>query len=118
MHAGIEGSTPWRSVALCSARGMGPPRHGPGTGRRVESLLNQEERRAVKRTILLVVGCAALAALAYSATRLTAQVGGPAAPQVTKVGVVNVGTVFSKYTKALLLKEELQKSFKPFKDKA
>jgi Skp family chaperone for outer membrane proteins len=73
----------------------------------------------VKKTILLVVGCAALAAVAYSATRLTAQVGGTAAaPQVTKVGVINVGTVFSKYSRALVLKEELQKAFKPFKDKA
>ena len=72
----------------------------------------------MKKTILVVVGCAALAALGYTATQLTAQGGGAAAPQVTKVGVINVGAVFSKYKRALDLKDELSGAFKPFKEKA
>jgi Skp family chaperone for outer membrane proteins len=72
----------------------------------------------VKRTILLVIGFAAALALAYSATRLTAQGGGAVAPQVTKVGVINVGTVFSKYNRAVALKTELEKAFAPYKVKA
>jgi Skp family chaperone for outer membrane proteins len=71
----------------------------------------------VKRTILLVAGIAALAtAASFGAGTCWAQQG--VAPAATKVGVVNVGTVFSKYEKALAYKEELQKTIAPFKAKA
>jgi len=73
----------------------------------------------VKRTILLVAGIAALAVAAYCGTRLWAQQTPAAGASVgTRVAVVNVGTVFSKYAKANVFKEELQKTIKPFKDKA
>jgi Skp family chaperone for outer membrane proteins len=72
----------------------------------------------VKRTFLLVAGIAALAAVAYGCTSLLAQAGGQAAPPATKLGVVNVGTVFTKYEKAKLFKDQLQTTIKPFKDKA
>jgi Skp family chaperone for outer membrane proteins len=74
----------------------------------------------VKRTILFVAGIAALAAVASFGAAWAQSGGGvaPAAPPATKVGVVNVGTVFSKYQKALAYKEELQKTIAPFKLKA
>jgi Skp family chaperone for outer membrane proteins len=68
-----------------------------------------------------VAGFAALAAAAYFGTYLFAQGGGAgaaAASAGTRVAVVNVGTVFSKYAKAQVFKDELQKTIKPYKDKA
>jgi Skp family chaperone for outer membrane proteins len=72
----------------------------------------------VKRTLLLVAGIAALAGVAYGCTSLLAQAGGQVAPPATKIGVVNVGTVFTKYEKAAAFKDQLQTTIKPFKDKA
>jgi Skp family chaperone for outer membrane proteins len=101
---------------LCSGGGL-PWRHDGTPGSSIE--LEQEERRAVnKRTILLATGILALAA---ACPRSLAQGAGGVAPTVsagTKVGVVNVGTVFAKYEKANIFKDELQRTIKPFKDKA
>jgi Skp family chaperone for outer membrane proteins len=88
---------------------------GPAGG---STELEEEERRAVnKRTILLVAGIAAFGVAVYFGTRLGAQGGGSAAPVATRVGVVNVGIVFTKYEKAKVFKDELQKKVMPFKDK-
>jgi Skp family chaperone for outer membrane proteins len=65
---------------------------------------------------LLVAGIAALAVAAYFGSRLLAQ-GPAAATGGTRVGVVNVGVVFTKYKKAQIFKEDLQKKVMPFKDK-
>jgi len=59
-----------------------------------------------------------MAAVTYGCTSLLAQAGGQAAPPATKIGVVNVGTVFTKYKKAAIFKDDLQRTIKPFKDKA
>jgi Skp family chaperone for outer membrane proteins len=67
---------------------------------------------------LLVAAIAALGAAAYYGTQLGAQQTPAAASVGTRVGVVNVGTVFTKYAKAVAFKEELQKTIKPYKDKA
>ena len=73
----------------------------------------------MKRTLLLVAGIAAFAAVAYCGAGLWAQPAlGGGAPPATRIGVVNVGTVFTKYDKAVAFKEELQKTIKPYKDKA
>jgi Skp family chaperone for outer membrane proteins len=74
----------------------------------------------VKRTLLIVAGFAALSVAACFGTSLVAQGGGgvPAAAGGTRIAVVNVGTVFTKYEKAKAFKEELQTIIKPYKDKA
>ncbi len=73
----------------------------------------------MKRNIVLAAGIASLAAVAYFGSLLWAQQPGAApAAAGTKVGLVNVGTVFAKYAKAQAFKEELQKTIRPYKDKA
>jgi Skp family chaperone for outer membrane proteins len=69
----------------------------------------------VKRTIVLVAGLAALTA-AYFGSHLLAQTPGQSAPAVTKVGVVNIGSVFMKYEKAKIFKAETEQILKPFRD--
>ena len=72
-----------------------------------------------KRNLGIVAGVLALAVAAYFGSRLWAQQPAAAAAAAggTRVGVVNVGTVFSKYRKAQVFKEELQKKVMPFKEK-
>lgn len=76
----------------------------------------------MKRTILLVMGAAGLALAGYCGTRLSAQTGTtaatPAAGTGTRVAVVNVGQVFSKYEKAKTFKSELEETLKPYKTEA
>jgi Skp family chaperone for outer membrane proteins len=90
---------------------------GPAGG---STELEDEERKTVKRYLLFVAGIAALTTAAYCGAALWAQpaLGGGVAPAGTKIGVVNVGTVFTKYKKAQDFKDELQTAIKPFKDKA
>jgi Skp family chaperone for outer membrane proteins len=85
--------------------------------------LVKEERGTVKRTILLVAGLAALAAAAYFGNQLRAQQGpaagaAPTASGGTRIAIVNIGTVFAKYEKAKAIKDEMQTTLKPYKDKA
>jgi Skp family chaperone for outer membrane proteins len=72
----------------------------------------------VKRMILIGAGVAALA-LVYFGSQLLAQgqAGAGAAPtlQGTRVGVVNIGTVFTSYKKATAFKQEMEEAGKPFK---
>jgi Skp family chaperone for outer membrane proteins len=75
----------------------------------------------VKRTILLIAGAAALG-LAYYGSQLLAQgpggAGGSGAAPVmhgTRVAVVNIGAVFTKYQKATYYKQEMEEAFKPYK---
>ncbi len=71
-----------------------------------------------KRTILLVAGTLALAVAAYFGSHLWAQSGAaPSTAGGTRLAVINVGVVFTKYKKATAFKEELQKKVMPFKDK-
>jgi Skp family chaperone for outer membrane proteins len=70
-----------------------------------------------KRTFLLVAAVAGLAVAAYFGSHLLAQGPAAAAAGGTRVGVVNVGIVFTKYVKAQTFKEELHKKVLPFKDK-
>jgi Skp family chaperone for outer membrane proteins len=90
---------------------------GPA-GRSTE--LEDEETKTVKRTLLIVAAFAALGAVAYFGSGLGAQGAGgvPAASGGTRIAVVNVGTVFTKYAKAVTFKTELQQIIKPYKDKA
>jgi Skp family chaperone for outer membrane proteins len=68
-----------------------------------------------KRNLWLAAGIAALALATYFGTQISAQGGGAQAGG--RIGVVNVGTVFTKFKKATMFKEELQKKVLPFKDK-
>jgi Skp family chaperone for outer membrane proteins len=73
--------------------------------------------------ILLVTGCAVLAAGAYFGASLFAQGTAtppttPAAPTGTKVGVVNVGYVFNGWKKATRFKDELERAAEPFNKQA
>jgi Skp family chaperone for outer membrane proteins len=70
-----------------------------------------------KRNLWLAAGIAALAIAVYFGSHLWAQAGGGAPAGAGRVGVVNVGTVFTKYAKAQQFKDELQKKVMPFKDK-
>ena len=73
-----------------------------------------------KKTVLLTAAFATCVMAAYFGSQVPAQGtgGGAAATAGTKVGVVNVGVVFSKYDKAKAFKDELQKIVAPYKDKA
>jgi Skp family chaperone for outer membrane proteins len=95
-------------------------RRGTDAGPAGGSIELDEGRKIVKRTFLIVAGIAALGAVAYFGSGLGAQgIGGaPAASGGTRIAVVNVGTVFSKYRKAITFKDELQQVIKPYKDKA
>jgi Skp family chaperone for outer membrane proteins len=78
------------------------------------------EETIVKRMILVVAGCAALA-LVYFGSQLLAQgttTGqAPAAYPGSRVAVINIGTVFSDYKKAKFFKQEMETTLKPYKDK-
>jgi Skp family chaperone for outer membrane proteins len=78
-----------------------------GTGLPYEHL--KEEENTVKR----ITWCVALAA---SAAMLSLT--GQASAQGTRVAVVNIGTVFTKYDKAKAFKTEMEATLKPFKDEA
>jgi Skp family chaperone for outer membrane proteins len=73
----------------------------------------------VKRKILLV---ALTLGLTLSGGRILAQTTTPGAPAPsagpTRVAVVNIGQVFSKYDKAKTFKAELEGTLKPYKDQA
>ena len=69
----------------------------------------------MKRTIICIMGLAALVG-AYLASRALAQVPGSMGPAATKVGVVNIGTVFQKYGKVAMFREEFERDLKPFKE--
>src|SRR5687767_12915913 len=74
----------------------------------------------VKKLILLVTGFSVLATGAYFSSGLLAQPNAttPSQPDKgTKVAVVNIGYVFSKYKRAETMKKELEGAFAPFKDK-
>jgi Skp family chaperone for outer membrane proteins len=80
--------------------------------------LEVEERKPVnRRTLWLVAGVAALAVTSFGASYLFAQAGGnaPAATGGTRVAIVNVGVVFTKYDKAKAFKAELTKKVEPYK---
>jgi Skp family chaperone for outer membrane proteins len=63
-----------------------------------------------------MAGIAALATATYFASQLWAQQGGSVAPSGgVRVAVVNVGTIFMKYRKAIDFKTDLQKKVEPFK---
>jgi Skp family chaperone for outer membrane proteins len=69
--------------------------------------------------ILVAMGAAALA-VAYFGHQLLAQAPtGQAAPTYTgtRIGVVNIGAVFSGYKKATFFKQEMEATLKPYKDK-
>ncbi len=69
-----------------------------------------------KRTVLLVACITALATATYFASLSGAQGGGTGAPAGgVRVGLVNVGTVFMKYNKAIAFKDDLRKKVEPFK---
>jgi Skp family chaperone for outer membrane proteins len=67
------------------------------------------EKKSVKKSIL-VLGLAAWAFAGLTGRLLAQQTG-------TRVAVVNVGLVFSKYDKARFYKSELEATLKPFKEK-
>ena len=71
----------------------------------------------MKRSILLVAAVAALA-VAYFGSRLLAQA--PVAPSAggTRIAVVNIFDVFTKYQKAKFFKDEMDTTLKPYRDKA
>jgi Skp family chaperone for outer membrane proteins len=69
----------------------------------------KEEENTVKR----ITWCVALAATA-ALLSLT----GRASAQGTRVAVVNIGTVFTKYEKAKAFKAEMEAILKPFKEEA
>jgi len=74
---------------------------------------------AVKKLIVCVTGFAALIAGAAITNHLFAQGGNtPAQQQGTKVAVINIGHVFNNYVRAKAFKEELEKAFQPYKEKA
>jgi len=67
----------------------------------------------MRRVVLIVTGLACLACLG---TWAWAQV--PAgAPAFTKVGVVNMGAVYSQYDRVKMMKLEMEKDVEPFKQK-
>jgi Skp family chaperone for outer membrane proteins len=72
--------------------------------------------------ILLVAAAAGLAIAGFVGSQLSAQTGGTAAPAAssgpTRVAVVNIGLVFSKYDKAKTFKTELEETLKPYKGQA
>jgi Skp family chaperone for outer membrane proteins len=76
----------------------------------------------VKKMILFVGGFAAmLAGVVAGSSYLFAN--GPAAVQPvqqqgTKIAVVNIGKVFNEYTRAKAFKEDLERTLKPYNDKA
>ena len=70
----------------------------------------------MKRMILLALGVVGLSLAGYCGTRVTAQPAAATGP--TRVAVVNIGMVFSKYEKAKNFKNELEGAIKPFKDQA
>jgi Skp family chaperone for outer membrane proteins len=63
------------------------------------------------------VACiAALATATYFASQIAAQAGGTVAPTGgVRVGLVNVGTIFTKYQKAIQFKDDLRKKVEPYK---
>ena len=73
----------------------------------------------MKKLIVCVTGFAALIAGAAITNHLFAQGGNtPAQQQGTKVAVINIGHVFNNYVRAKAFKEELEKAFQPYKEKA
>jgi Skp family chaperone for outer membrane proteins len=74
---------------------------------------------AVKKLIVCVTGFAALLTGALVTNHLFAQgSAAPAQPAGTKVAVINIGHVFNNYVRAKAFKEELERAFQPYKDKA
>lgn len=71
----------------------------------------------MKRTFVVIAGLATLAAVYFGSRLFAQQPGVPSGPAATKVGVCNIGTVFTKYKKALVFKEEMERELKPYKDK-
>jgi Skp family chaperone for outer membrane proteins len=74
----------------------------------------------VKKMILLVGGFAAIIAGVAGSTYLFASTPGTvqAQQQGTKVAVINIGKVFSEYSRAKTFKTDLEETLKPYKDKA
>ena len=70
----------------------------------------------MKRSILLLAAAAALA-VAYFGPRLLAQAPATAGGG-TRIAVVNVFDVFTKYQKAKFFKDEMDTTLKPYRDKA
>jgi Skp family chaperone for outer membrane proteins len=67
------------------------------------------------KKMIFVVATLVVAAVAYFVGHTGAQTAAPPAP-ATKVGVVNIGLIFSKYEKVKLFRAEFEKELKPFKD--
>ena len=69
----------------------------------------------MKRTIICVLGLAALAG-AYLGSGVLAQPSGSMGPAATKVGLVNIGTIFKDYYKVQLFRKQFEEELKPFKE--
>jgi Skp family chaperone for outer membrane proteins len=75
----------------------------------------------MQRTFVIVLGLAACFGTRAQAQQGAPQPGQGAAPAqtltYTKVGVVNMGYVYAKYTRVETFKKEMEHEIKPFKDK-
>jgi len=75
---------------------------------------SNEEKRTVKRMLVILVGAATLGVGVYVGSRLWAQTPTAGPPAQTRVALVNLVHVMANYNKAKLFQDEAKRSFAKF----